>query len=97
MPESSARPADLVAYRTAVGGMTESLTTHRGAVGAALDALRGTRGWSDFLADVPPLDIDLAAAKGRLQLLGTFVGQVGDAFAGVSLGPDGVGRLDDSV
>lgn len=90
----SARPAELASYGTAAGEMATSLARRTGPLGAALDAFRSTEGWDEFISDVPPLDIDLGATRGRLERLGTWVAQVGAYFA--RAGGDGeVVRVDE--
>lgn len=59
----------------------------------ALDAFRASPGWPDFLSDVPPLDIDLGAVRGRLAQLSEFVGQVAAGFEAADTDP----RSDDPI
>jgi Effector protein/RTX calcium-binding nonapeptide repeat (4 copies) len=58
----------------------------------ALDAFRSSAGWPEFLSDVPPLDIDFAAVRGKLGQEASFVDQVASGFdaAGAGADPDGV-------
>ncbi len=53
----------------------------------ALDAFRSSAGWTDFLSDVPPLDIDLGAVRGRLIQIATFVGQAAAGFEAADTDP----------
>src|SRR5262249_43072223 len=65
---------------TAAGDASGTLVSGVGELGAALDGLRATAGWSDWLLDVPPCDIDVAIAGGRLGALGRGVAAVAAAF-----------------
>lgn len=94
MATSSGRPTRLRTYRTDVTGAADALVTPTADLAQALVALRTSEGWSDWIADLPPLDIDLGAARGRLARLAGFVGDVGDAFAAADDG-DGIVRADD--
>jgi Ca2+-binding RTX toxin-like protein len=64
----------------AVAQMVGDLRAQTRGLGAALDAFRSTIGWTEFMSDVPPLDIDLGAEGGLLDLLGSWLGQVAGAF-----------------
>ena len=89
MATSSARPSALrtfVATATAVD--TDTLAARPAPLRAALDAFRSSAGWSDFLSDVPPLDIDFGAVRGRLGQVASFVGQVAAGFEAADTTPD---------
>lgn len=78
-----ARPEALRAYADVAGDVSGDLGARSGEVGAALDGFRATDGWQEFLPDIPPLDIDLDAARGRVDRLGSWVAQVASAFEAV--------------
>lgn len=80
MAQITANPSAMRAYEKATGDMAQDLCDCVKPLGEALDAFRASEGWSEFLSDVPPLDIDLAAGGGRLRRLGAWVGSVGGAF-----------------
>src|SRR5688572_16587560 len=93
MPTSSARPSALRTFAATLSSIdTDTLAPRSRPLRDALDAFRGSAGWPDFLSDVPPLDIDLGAARGRLDQLREFVAQVAAGFAAVDPDPrtDGV-------
>jgi Ca2+-binding RTX toxin-like protein len=75
--------------------MDEQLGRRVGELRGALDRFRATPGWHDHLSDVPPLDIDLAAAQGRLRRLGELVSGVAAAFDAADRGGMGVRTLAD--
>lgn len=93
MGTSSARPSALRTFTTAAGGMDETLAPRIPPLRAALDAFRSSAGWPDHLNDVPPLDIDAGAARGRLAQLRTFVDQVAAGFEAVDPDPDSDGTI----
>jgi hypothetical protein len=76
MAHASARPDNLDAFALAAADASTSLATVGGSLGEALDACRATAGWSDWLADVPPLDIDVVVANG--------LGALADGVAGAA-------------
>lgn len=80
MARITANPSAMREYEKATGDMAQDLCDCVKPLGEALDAFRASEGWSEFLSDVPPLDIDLAAGGGRLRRLGAWVGDVGGAF-----------------
>lgn len=69
----SARLGRLVTFAdegVAAGGLCSAEASE---LAVAADTFRATSGWSDWVADVPPLDIDVSAIAG---LLTRFAGQV---------------------
>lgn len=78
-----ADPARLRAYREEAGGMVEALEYRTSELALALDRFRASDGWWAFLAQVPPLDIDLGAATGRLRLVGEWVERVAGVFESI--------------
>ncbi|MGH8905535.1 MAG: M91 family zinc metallopeptidase [Egibacteraceae bacterium] len=80
MAKISANPAALRVYRDATADMAVDLAQCASRLRAALDDFRASGGWSEFLNDIPPLDIDLGAGRGRLDRLSAWVGQVAVAF-----------------
>ncbi len=94
MATSSARPSALRAFVSTAGAVdTDTLSARPVPLRNALDAFRTSTGWTDFLSDVPPLDIDLGAVRGRLAQIATFVGQVAAGFEAADTDP----RSDDVV
>lgn len=91
MPAASARPPSLDGFATAAGDACGTLVSGIGELGAALDGLRATAGWSDWLLDVSPHDIDVAVATGRLGALGRGVAAVAAAFRAADLAGAGDG------
>lgn len=97
---SSARPSALRAFVTAAQAIdTDTLSARQAPLRSALDAFRGTAGWAEFLSDVPPLDIDFGAVRGRLAQVATFVGEVAAGFeaADTDKKNDDVVTMDDTV
>jgi NleD-like pathogen effector protein (putative zinc metallopeptidase)/hemolysin type calcium-binding protein len=93
MGTSSARPSALRAFaRTAHAIDHDTLAPRDQPLRSALDAFRSSPGWSDFLSDVPPLDIDYGAARGRLTQIADYVDQVAAGFEAADPDPrsDGV-------
>ena len=89
MATSSARPSALRAFVATAGTIdTDTLAARPAPLRAALDTFRSSAGWTDFLSDVPPLDIDLGAVRGRLTQIATFVGQVASGFEAADTTPD---------
>ncbi|HYZ99935.1 MAG TPA: calcium-binding protein, partial [Acidimicrobiales bacterium] len=88
MGTSSARPSALRTFTDAAAGMDNTLAARRAPLQEALDGFRASPGWQDFLDDVPPLDIDVGAVRGRLDQLRRFVGQVAAGFESVDPTPD---------
>ena len=98
MASASARPDNLDAFSAAAAGVHESLAPSIGRLGEALDAFRGTAGWSDWLPDVPPLDIDVAVLDGRIEALGLGVAATAAAFRRADADPgdgDGLATVGD--
>ncbi len=81
--EVRARPEALRGFADIAGDVSADLGAKSAALGAALDGFRATDGWQELLPDVPPLDIDLDAARGRVDRLGGWVTQVAAAFEAV--------------
>ncbi|HET8619839.1 MAG TPA: hypothetical protein VFM27_12820 [Acidimicrobiales bacterium] len=89
MPTSSARPSALRAFEATGRAIDEdSLAPRVVPLGEALDAFRATSGWSDWLGDVPPLDVDVGSLRGRLDQIVTFVAQVAAGFEAADTTPD---------
>lgn len=89
MPTSSARPSALRAFEATGRAIDEdSLAPRVVPLGEALDAFRATSGWSDWLGDVPPLDVDVGSLRGRLDQMVTFVAQVAAGFEAADTTPD---------
>lgn len=93
MGTSSARPSALRTFTAAADGMDETLAPRMTPLRTALDEFRASAGWPDHLDDVPPLDIDAGAARGRLAQLRTFVDQVAAGFEAVDPDPDSDGTI----
>ena len=93
MGTSSAKPSALRTFATAAGGMDETLAPRIAPLQAALDDFRASPGWPDHLDDVPPLDIDVGAARGRLAQLRTFVDQVAAGFEAADPDPNSDGTI----
>lgn len=86
----SGRPDNIDAFAEAGGGVARLVQEEAAELGGALEAFRATEGWSEYLGDVPPLDIDLGAAGGMVALAsraGTFAG---DLRAADLLSVDGI-------
>ena len=66
---------------------TDTLSSRTVPLRTALDGLRGSAGWADFLSDVPPLDVDYGAVRGRLAQIALFVGQVATEFEAADVDP----------
>lgn len=89
MGTSSARPSALRTFASTAEAIdTDSLTPHVSPLRTALDTFRDTSGWPDFLSDIPPLDIDLGAVRGRLAQVAMFVGEVATGFEAADTDPD---------
>jgi Effector protein/RTX calcium-binding nonapeptide repeat (4 copies) len=98
MAHASARPDNLDAFALACGLAYSWLIGDQGTLAEALDAFRATDGCGDFMVDVTPRDIDLAAAIGRLNTLGGGVAAAAAAFrvADTSrVDGDGLATVDD--
>lgn len=93
MGTSSARPSALRAFTGALAGMDETLAARAEPLREALDALRSSAGWPDHLDDVPPLDIDVGAARSRLARLRDFVDGVAGGFEAADPDPDSDGTI----
>jgi Ca2+-binding RTX toxin-like protein len=97
---SSARPSALRAFATTAQAVdTDTLSARPVALRSALDAFRASSGWTDFLDDVPPLDIDFGAVRGRLAQVATFVAEVAHGFAAADTTPltDDVVTVNDAM
>ncbi|MEJ7846413.1 MAG: hypothetical protein WKF93_12290 [Acidimicrobiales bacterium] len=93
-----ANPAVLRATSSTFQPVAADLSAAAGLLGGALDDFRATAGWSAFLGDVPPLDIDLGTVAGRLDRMAAFTAEVAAAFeAADAVGADGRVRVDDVV
>jgi Effector protein/RTX calcium-binding nonapeptide repeat (4 copies) len=100
MATSGARPSALRAFTTTAASIdTDSLAPRGEPLRTALDAFRSTAGWPDWLSDVPPLDIDFGAMRGRLAQIADFVDQVAAGFEAVDTDPnrDDQVTMDDSA
>src|SRR5262245_38910358 len=100
MAHASARPDDLDAFAVACGVAYSWLIGDQGTLAEALDAFRATAGWEDFLIDVTPRDIDLAAAIGQVNMLGGGVAAAAAAFRAADRSPgdgDGLATIDDDA
>ncbi len=87
-----ANPAVLRASSGNLLAIAEDLSSGAELLGGALDDFRASRGWSEFLSDVPPLDIDMGAVAGRIDRMSAFTAQVAAAFAAADDVDDG-GRV----
>jgi len=100
MPTSGAIPSALRAFTTTAASIdTDSLAPRVEPLRSALDTFRDTTGWPAWLNDVPPLDIDVGALRGRLAQIADFVDQVAAAFEAVDTDPNSDNKvvLDDSA
>ena len=100
MPTSGAIPSALRAFTTTAASIdTDSLAPRVEPLRSALDTFRDTTGWPEWLNDVPPLDIDVGALRGRLAQIADFVDQVAAAFEAVDTDPNSDNKvvLDDSA
>src|SRR5690606_2584887 len=93
------RPSALRAFTGALAGMDETLAARTEPLREALDALRSSAGWPEYLNDVPPLDIDVGAARSRLARLREFVDEVAAGFEAADPDPasDGTIRVGDDT
>jgi Ca2+-binding RTX toxin-like protein len=80
MTTSSADPAKLRRWSTGAAGVVTDLGTAIGPLRSALDGLRSSSGWQEWLDAVPPLDIDLAAGRSRVDRWAEFVAGVATGF-----------------
>lgn len=94
----SARPKELHAFADVANDIAKDLKKKAGSLGAALDAFRATKGWQEFLAEVPPLDVDVLVTGDDATRLAEFVDGVATAFerADSEIGPDGIASADES-
>jgi hypothetical protein len=60
-------PAVLRATSGTFQPVAADLSAAAGLLGGALDDFRATAGWSTFVGDVPPLDIDLGAVADEIR------------------------------
>jgi hypothetical protein len=100
MATSGAIPSALRAFTTSAAAIdTDSLAPRGEPLRSALDTFRATTGSPEWLSDVPPLDIDFGALRGRLAQIGDFVDQVAAGFEAVDTDPnsDNQVTLDDSA
>jgi len=100
MVTSGARPSALRAFTATLDRIEfDTLSARSAPLRAALDDFRATAGWSDWLSDVPPLDIDYGATRGRLAEIADFVDQVAWAFESCDSDPNSDTQVyvDDSV
>ena len=100
MVTSGARPSALRAFTATLDRIEfDTLSARSAPLRAALDDFRATAGWSDWLSDVPPLDIDYGATRGRLAQIADFVDQVAWAFESCDSDPNSDTQVyvDDSV
>lgn len=99
MGQSSAKPSVLRTYATAVGAMDQTIAPPLGTLRPALDDFRSSKGWGDWLDDVPPLDVDVGAVRGRLDQLGAFVDEVATGFEAADPDPksDTAFTIDDTA
>jgi Effector protein/RTX calcium-binding nonapeptide repeat (4 copies) len=100
MPTSGAIPSALRAFTTTAASIdTDSLAPRVEPLRSALDTFRDTTGWPEWLNDVPPLDIDVGALRGRLAQIADFVDQVAAAFEAVDTDPNSDNKVvvDDSA
>ncbi len=70
------RPDALARYGRVASDLADDLSTSAGALRVALDDLRATAGWADWIPDVPPLDIDLAAHSDHLGTVSAAVQRI---------------------
>lgn len=73
-------PAALDDFALLVTETTDPVYDDVDAVRRALATFRATNGWDEFLADVPPVDVDAATALGLADALAGWVSGVSDAF-----------------
>ncbi|MGH8901851.1 MAG: M91 family zinc metallopeptidase [Egibacteraceae bacterium] len=94
----SARPKELHTFADVVNDIAKDLMQKSDSLGAALDAFRVTKGWHEFLAEVPPLDVDVFVTGDDAARLAKFVDGVATAFerADSQIGPDGIASADES-
>jgi hypothetical protein len=96
MTTTSAVPADLAGYVDAAGDGTARLAVAATNLRDALDRLRTSEGRSEFLADVPEVDLDLTFLALRWDRLAGWLDGVARAFEAAD-GGDGPRTLDDAA
>lgn len=80
MSTSSARPDELRRIADGLGDRGDALGVRRSELTESLNAFRASEGWQEYLGDVPPLDIDVGAVRGRVDQMAGFVNEVAFAF-----------------
>jgi hypothetical protein len=80
MTTSSADPALLRRWSTGAAGVVTDLGTTIGPLRSALDGFRSSEGWQEWLDAVPPLDVDVAAGRSRVDRWAEFVAGVATGF-----------------
>lgn len=70
------RPDALARYGRVASDLADDLSTSAGALRVALDDLRATGRWADWIPDVPPLDIDLAVHSDHLGTVSAAVQRI---------------------
>lgn len=88
----SARPDRLEEFCDEADAQARLTSGEAADLGTAIDAFRATAGWSDWVDDVPPLDIDVSAIAGLLSGLAEQVDGFRVALEGADSGIDVDGR-----